>query len=969
MRAVCTVLICFLAQGLFAQEGIEYWFGTDPGAGNGTFIAQGSGDGASLSTSGLPPGNHTVGIRVRDAEGFWSFPRAALLRIEEETPEAQTIEYFWDEDPGIGNAASLPVDAHLSVPTTGLDYGNHILGLRIQDALGRWSQTVSTPIEICTNYNVEATFNWDVFSSNVMLGSTSEHATEIFWSVDGDIVDSTANPTLTLTPGPHEIVNTVQNECDTASQSIAIELLGATSTFPSVATQGETIRLTAAGYFEGMTSFHLTDGDTTLVPDTVLSATDVDLVADFNIPVDLDSTAFDFCTQYDTGEEVCLETALIVSAPYSGFASEISGPGAIRNNVWTPFQVTFRNTGNLLQLGIPVTITVQGGVEARMEASTTVTPFQEVMADPDLEGNPFVETYLRDHFVRLPNPLTSGTDSLEFVALMLPFLAPGQAVTVNFEVRGQSGMPPMSITSKMGAAWYATNDLSILTAGGSDERTNCDFLPPCAQGLVDIAGMVPALGCVIAAGDIGCAIGNCFNDFLWAQAGFESNQTGTQMAVECVLNLAFSAIGVAMCGLPGSPSAVQGRDAIWNWAKSQILDAASAPMDAAEDAMLGLLMGSVTDPGGLFNNLCQCIPGGNCGDDDGQATMVASVDPNEKTGPLGYGEAHWLNADTDHFFYRVECENADSATAPAAQVIMVDTLDLSVYDASSVRFNHLFFAGQELDIQPAADHFIREVDLRPDKNTILRIEGTVDTTNGALVVDWQSLDPETRTLSFDIDAGFLNPNVTAPEGQAWVDFTIDLLPGANVHDALIANEADIYFDGNDPIATPLWSNRLDGVPPVASVSGFAAGDSTLSCIVDGQDDGSGVRYLDIHALSLSGDTLQSEYVGRFLAQDTVELDLDPTVEHHLVILGVDGTGNHETADFDVLTLELADGHYIPSSCTVDFDGDGSQGIGDLLFLLTQFGQVGDSVTDLNEDGVTAIADLLIFLPILGAPCN
>ena len=64
MRAVCTVLICLLAQGLFAQEGIEYWFGTDPGAGNGTFIAQGSGDGASLSTSGLPPGNHTVGIRA-----------------------------------------------------------------------------------------------------------------------------------------------------------------------------------------------------------------------------------------------------------------------------------------------------------------------------------------------------------------------------------------------------------------------------------------------------------------------------------------------------------------------------------------------------------------------------------------------------------------------------------------------------------------------------------------------------------------------------------------------------------------------------------------------------------------------------------------------------------------------------------------------------------------------------------------
>ena len=57
MRAVYTALICFLAHGLIAQEGIEYWFGTDPGAGNGTFIEQGSGDGASLALAGLPRGS------------------------------------------------------------------------------------------------------------------------------------------------------------------------------------------------------------------------------------------------------------------------------------------------------------------------------------------------------------------------------------------------------------------------------------------------------------------------------------------------------------------------------------------------------------------------------------------------------------------------------------------------------------------------------------------------------------------------------------------------------------------------------------------------------------------------------------------------------------------------------------------------------------------------------------------------
>ena len=49
---------------------------------------------------------------------------------------------------------------------------------------------------------------------------------------------------------------------------------------------------------------------------------------------------------------------------------------------------------------------------------------------------------------------------------------------------------------------------------------------------------------------------------------------------------------------------------------------------------------------------------------------------------------------------------------------------------------------------------------------------------------------------------------------------------------------------------------------------------------------------------------------------------------------------------------LADGHDLPSSCSAEFNENGTQGIGDLLFFLTAFDQTGDGVTDLNGDGVT-----------------
>ena len=58
----------------------------------------------------------------------------------------------------------------------------------------------------------------------------------------------------------------------------------------------------------------------------------------------------------------------------------------------------------------------------------------------------------------------------------------------------------------------------------------------------------------------------------------------------------------------------------------------------------------------------------------------------------------------------------------------------------------------------------------------------------------------------------------------------------------------------------------------------------------------------------------------------------------------------------------------PTNCLADFDYDFARSSGDLLVLLSGFGQFG-TPTDLDGDGVVAASDLLVFLTVFGTSCN
>ncbi len=146
---------------LSAQEDIttlEYFIDTDPGPGNGTSIAVSpsttQNESFSINTDALSPGYHILGIRARNAQNRWSMYERRLFLIQDPTDNLafprtvatiSSAEYFIDTDPGPGNGSSITtaggttINESFSIATGALSTGYHLLGVRTQNAEGRWS--------------------------------------------------------------------------------------------------------------------------------------------------------------------------------------------------------------------------------------------------------------------------------------------------------------------------------------------------------------------------------------------------------------------------------------------------------------------------------------------------------------------------------------------------------------------------------------------------------------------------------------------------------------------------------------------------------------------------------------------------------------------------------------------------------------------------------------------------------------
>jgi hypothetical protein len=233
-----------------------------------------------------------------------------------------------------------------------------------------------------------------------------------------------------------------------------------------------------------------------------------------------------------------------------------------------------------------------------------------------------------------------------------------------------------------------------------------------------------------------------------------------------------------------------------------------------------------------------------------------SRDPNDKYGPGDNEEDTWIKPDRS-FPYIITYENEPAASLAAQTVRVVDPIDTNVFDLASLRFGPIAVSGRHF-IEPEPDNHngVYVVDIRPEINAYLKLETRVDDATGIVTWTFSTLDPLTLSPTTDDLLGFLPPNDSTGMGTGVIHFTIDLRADAP-DGSTVCNQAEIFFDGQDPIITSNWCNNVDGTVPQSAVDALPPSTPSTEFTItwSGTDAVGEIAYYELF-VSIDGDDFQ-----------------------------------------------------------------------------------------------------------------
>ncbi|MEE4271581.1 MAG: DUF6531 domain-containing protein [Thermoanaerobaculales bacterium] len=191
-------------------------------------------------------------------------------------------------------------------------------------------------------------------------------------------------------------------------------------------------------------------------------------------------------------------------------------------------------------------------------------------------------------------------------------------------------------------------------------------------------------------------------------------------------------------------------------------------------------------------------------------TVIAAFDPNEKTATLGDGPAHTVQPG-EQLTYTIFFENQPTASAPAQEVFVTDELPTEL-DWSTFRATEIGWGTTAVAL-PEDTTWYRTIetvdDWRPGigKQWLVEVSIEPDLYSGEINWSFRTLDPDTGALPVDPFAGFLPPNDDTHRGEGWVSFVCHTHPDL-VEGTLVENDAEIIFDLNEAILTPVVFNTI-----------------------------------------------------------------------------------------------------------------------------------------------------------------
>ena len=205
----------------------EYFFDADPGLGSGNtmdltaFAGNGSLD---LSAANLSTGVHTLYLRVLDAEGIWSlYDKLNVVITNPQSPTTLVMaEYYFDTDPGEGNATPLVipqeeyVNGQFQINIPADLTGTHSVCIRVLNGSGEWSDVSCETFTICNMTLPSITETGEDCSDQPHLLSIPSGVYDtILWSTD-----ETSSTIEITTPGEYTVTVT-DNGCTSVATFMA----------------------------------------------------------------------------------------------------------------------------------------------------------------------------------------------------------------------------------------------------------------------------------------------------------------------------------------------------------------------------------------------------------------------------------------------------------------------------------------------------------------------------------------------------------------------------------------------------------------------------------------------------------------------------------------------------------------------------------------------------------------------------
>jgi PKD repeat protein len=889
MKLIITILFFAFNSIAFSQgfTKAEYFFDTDPGVDNGISIPL-SGNSDTLeftsiiSTSSLTSGFHQLGFRVKNTDGYWGLNETRsfyIFPLAVDLPKVTGIEYFFDTDPGVGNATMLNLDSAVAIfngnvllPIGNLSIGNHQLVIRVKNSNQKWSLMENRPFRVCTIYGPKSVMNFHIEQNKVFFTNQSTGADSTKWLFGDNTSDTVLNPIKTYGGVGNYTVKLIStNACakDTLTQLVSINGLQTISGKYGSDTGIASITFDGIGFNTG-TPIKIVKGNTVYLPlyKEFISANRIigyfnfvgAVTGEYDAVADITATAFD--TVKNAYSIIPFKRARV-------FIAGALGPQFTRPGLQYRAYV-LQNEGT--EDAIMVPFILRAGYKTGILSPQIFV--QDEMLDLSNEGI-FQNTYqyLTANNIALNAMQSFGIDTLKNRQLYASYKIRVPAKS-NIQSRvlfvGNQGGITYETGSMVQASLYNSN---LVTGNTQSIVADCmnSFLRKAVRNNLAIT--------IDTAGWNNCFY-SAFDTLTKSIKAIAQNMQKSQKSIP--LKAVFSTLlaQISQCNASGLPANLNSmvfnkiiKEVTYNWIFLENLDSLGRPcFDTSENFVFGnnliedknnskeimnanIIAADPPNPPpcqGLLNSpelLEQCLPfirlcklwdaigfipgvqgvaakfspleNFACKLNSGAAFCEKicegnASDPNVKNGPGDNFTRKHVNTILNNT-YSIFFENLATATANAAFVEIKDTIDKTKLDIATLQLGSFGWGDSIIVMNPNRTNYSILKDLRPLRPNKLRIDFSLDTAIGVASWKFFTVDTSSLQLTLNPSEGFLPPNINGREGVGFVSFNIHPKQGVTSGVA-VQNKASIVFDNNTPIITPVWEHIFDTTRPQSQVA-------------------------------------------------------------------------------------------------------------------------------------------------------